>query len=89
MALEQGRAVSEQTGFQHQCRTPPVWWSRLIGSRAGREWVCPNCRETWVLGYTPLIHEWKLSRRDVAERLEFVLGRVREAATEGNETKED
>lgn len=38
-----------EAGFQHQCRTPPVWWARLIGSRIGREWVCGKCGETWAL----------------------------------------
>lgn len=40
-----------ESGFQHQCRTPPVWWARLIGSRTGREWICGKCGQRWVLGF--------------------------------------
>lgn len=56
------------TGFQHQCLLPPIWFTRLIGSRIGRNWHCPVCAKRWRLGYmrfpamlpgAPLIHEWK------------------------------
>lgn len=55
-----------EAGFQHQCRTPPVWFARLIGSRAGREWVCKKCGCSWTLtwGHIPYHHgaaliEWR------------------------------